>query len=241
MSLGTLYLLPAPLGELSDIAWLPAPMLSITRRLQHFVVENAKSARALLKAIGTDLPLQQLAMQELSEHTKAEAISELLAPLLAGHDVGLLSEAGCPGVADPGAPLVAACHQHGIRVVPCVGPSSILLALMASGCDGQRFAFHGYLPAEESARIDAIRKLERRSADNQETQVCIETPYRNNALLASLLNSLKPDSWLATVSEVSTATEQITAQTVARWPQARPDLHRRPTVFVFKAASGKRR
>lgn len=234
---GTLYLLPAPLGALDDIAWLPAPLLQQAHRLQYFVVENAKSARQLLKAIGTATPLQQLHMQELNEHTPPAAIQALLQPLLDGHDTGLLSEAGCPGIADPGAPLVAACHQRGIRVVPCVGPSSILLALMASGASGQRFTFHGYLPADEASRIQAIRELEQRSAQKHEAQLFIETPYRNQALLSSLIAHLRPDSWLVAAADLSTASEQIIARHVHAWPQPLPDLQRRPTVFVVQAAA----
>lgn len=233
-SKGTLYLLPAPLGALDDIAWLPAPLLGTARRLQHFVVENAKSARQLLKAIGTDAPLQQLQMQELNEHTPAEAIVRLLQPLLEGHDVGLLSEAGCPGIADPGAPLVAECHRRNIRVVPCVGPSSIVLALMASGASGQRFAFHGYLPADESSRLQAIRDLEQRSARHNEAQIFIETPYRNNALLGSLLLTLRADSWLAAAANLATAEEQVIARPVQEWP-GDIDLNRKPTVFIVQA------
>lgn len=232
---GVLYLLPAPLGALDDIAWLPAPLINTARRLDHFVVEHAKSARQLLKAIGTNTPLQQLQLTELNEHTPPGEIDALLQPLLAGYDVGLLSEAGCPGIADPGAPLVAACHRQGIRVVPCVGPSSILLALMASGASGQRFTFHGYLPADESGRILAIRELENNSRERNETQIFIETPYRNNALLGSLLATLKPDSWLTAATDLTTATEQIVAQRVHSWPKPLPDFNKRPTVFVVQA------
>lgn len=232
---GTLYLLPAPLGALDDIAWLPAPLVATARRLTHFVVEHPKSARQLLKAIATDTPLQQLVMQELNEHTPASQIDSLLQPLLAGHDVGLLSEAGCPGIADPGAPLVAACHRKGIRVVPCVGPSSLVLALMASGASGQRFAFHGYLPADEQGRVTAIRALEKRSRDNHEAQLFIETPYRNNALLGTLLGTLQGDTWLTVAADLTTATEQVVAQAVNSWPKPAPDLHKRPTVFVVQA------
>lgn len=238
---GTLYLLPAPLGALDDIAWLPVPLVNTARRLVHFVVEHPKSARQLLKAIGTDAPLQQLQLTELNEHTAPDRVEDLLAPLLAGHDLGLLSEAGCPGIADPGAPLVAACHRHGIKVVPCVGPSSILLALMASGASGQRFAFHGYLPADEAGRVAAIRELEQRSRERDEAQIFIETPYRNNALLGSLLNTLKPDSWLCAAAELSTANEQIVAQSAHAWPRPAPDFNKRPTVFIVQAQSTRRR
>lgn len=157
---GTLYLVPVPLGPTAPQESLPANVLAAIRPLAHFVVEQAKTARAFLKAAGTDLPLQELQLQELNEHTKANELGRLLEPLRAGHDVGLLSEAGCPAVADPGANLVALAQQEGIRVVPLIGPSSLLLALMASGLNGQRFAFQGYLPAKEADRTKVLRELE---------------------------------------------------------------------------------
>lgn len=239
MSYGTLFLLPAPLGALDDIACLPMPLLETTRKLSYFVVEHSKSARQLLKAIGTDTPLQQLQLSELNEHSKPEVIKDLIQPLIDGKDVGLLSEAGCPGVADPGAPLVAACHRHGIRVVPYVGPSSILLALMASGASGQRFTFHGYLPADEAGRVQAIRELEQTSKDRNESQIFIETPYRNNALLGSLLSTLKPDTWLSIATDLTTEHEQIVANEARLWPKALPELNKRPTVFIVQAPAKK--
>lgn len=239
MSYGTLFLLPAPLGALDDITCLPRPLLETTRKLSYFVVEHSKSARQLLKAIGTDTPLQQLQLNELNEHSKPEVIKDLMQPLIDGKDVGLLSEAGCPGVADPGAPLVAACHRHGIRVVPYVGPSSILLALMASGASGQRFTFHGYLPADEAGRVQAIRELEQTSKDRNESQIFIETPYRNNALLGSLLSTLKPDTWLSIATDLTTEHEQIVANEARLWPKALPELNKRPTVFIVQAPAKK--
>ena len=157
---GTLYLVPVPLGPTAPQESLPANVLAAIRPLAHFIVEQAKTTRAFLKAAGTDLPLQELQLQELNEHTKANELDRLLEPLRAGHDVGLLSEAGCPAVADPGANLVALAQQEGIRVVPLIGPSSLLLALMASGLNGQRFAFQGYLPAKEADRTKVLRELE---------------------------------------------------------------------------------
>lgn len=239
MSFGTLFLLPAPLGALDDITCLPRPLLETTRKLSYFVVEHSKSARQLLKAIGTDTPLQQLQLSELNEHSKPEVIKDLMQPLLEGKDVGLLSEAGCPGVADPGAPLIAACHRQGIRVVPHVGPSSILLALMASGASGQRFTFHGYLPADEAGRVQAIRELEQTSKDRNESQIFIETPYRNNALLGSLLSTLKPDTWLSIATDLTTEHEQIVANETRLWPKTLPELNKRPTVFIVQAAAKK--
>ena len=176
---GSLYLIPVPLGPVSPETCLPPDTLAVARRLDHFVVERAKTARAHLKAMGHPQPIQALHLEELNEHTPATAIATLLAPLKAGHDVGLLSEAGCPAVADPGAALVLAAHRADIRVVPLIGPSSILLALMASGLGGQRFAFHGYLPAKEPERSQAIRELEKTARRDRATQLFIETPYRS--------------------------------------------------------------
>lgn len=189
---GTLYLIPVPLGPVAPETCLPPDTLAVARRLDHFVVERAKTARAHLKAMGHPLPLQSIAMQELNEHTPASAIAELLAPLRAGHDLGLLSEAGCPAVADPGANLVRAAHAASIAVVPLVGPSSILLALMASGLGGQRFAFHGYLPAKEPERSRSIQTLEKAARRDQATQLFIETPYRAAVLLDALAATLSP-------------------------------------------------
>jgi len=188
----TLYLIPVPLGPVSPEACLPPDTLAVARRLDHFVVERAKTARAHLKAMGHPLPIQSLNIEELNEHTPAAAIAALLAPLKAGHDVGLLSEAGCPAWADPGAALVMAAHRENIPVLPLIGPSSILLALMASGLGGQRFTFHGYLPAKEPERSQKIRELEKTARKENATQLFIETPYRSAALLDALATTLAP-------------------------------------------------
>ncbi len=229
---GTLYLIPTPLGPTPLDSVLPAETLRVTTRLNHFIVENAKTARAFLKQVGTALPLQQLDIVELNEHTPAAALEALLAPLLAGHDVGLLSEAGCPAIADPGAPLVRLAHQHSIPVKPLVGPSSILLALMSSGLIGQRFAFHGYLPAKPEARIAAIKDLEQRAARDDAAQVFIETPYRNQAMLGSLLAAGQADTWLCVASNLTLADETITTQALADWRRKPLVVPRDPSVFV---------
>lgn len=238
---GVLYLIPVPLGAMgasSLEAVLPAPVVAQTRRLQHFVVEHAKTARAFLKSVGTDTPLQALELHELNEHSKSGDIAPLLAPLLAGNDVGLLSEAGCPAVADPGAELVAAAQARGIRVVPFVGPSSLLLALMGSGLCGQRFAFHGYLPAKEDERAKTIKALELESQKQQQTQLFIETPYRNQAMLASLLQHCRPETRLCLACDLTLPSELIQTKTCQEWQQAPlPDLDKRPTVFLFLAAN----
>jgi len=236
---GRLFLIPTPLGAGSDPRrLLPADTLAAVARLDCFVVENAKAARAFLKAAGTDKPLQALEMAELSEHTTAAAIPGLLAPLLAGRDVGLLSDAGCPAVADPGAALVAAAHEAGIEVVPLVGPSSLLLALMASGLNGQRFAFAGYLPAQPDARAARLRELERRSAAGDETVLWIETPYRNRQVFETALAVLAPETRLTVASQLTLAGEAVRTRRVHDWRKAPPEIPREPTVFALLAPPG---
>lgn len=241
MAHGTLYLIPAPLGEGELAHILPEAVRQQAAGLRHFVVEQAKTARAYLKQLGVTVAIQELSIAELNEHTKPGEIDALLAPLLAGHDVGLLSEAGCPAIADPGALLVRRAHERGVRVMPLVGPSSILLALMASGANGQRFSFHGYLPVDAADRVRKLRELERRSSEFDEAVAFIETPYRNNQMLGTLLDTLKPATLLCAASELTTANEIIVSRRVGEWPKARPDLHKHPTVFVLYAGQDRRR
>ena len=236
MGRGTLYLIPVPLGAASPEASLPAPVLAQIRPLVHFVVENAKSARSFLKAADTDHPLQTLQLEELNEHTRPDALGRLLSPLRAGHDVGLLSEAGCPAVADPGASLVALAQHENIRVVPLIGPSSLLLALMASGLDGQRFAFHGYLPAKEAERAKTLRDLESESRKRRQTQLFIETPYRNRQMFDSILQVCQPATRVSLATDLTLPDESVLTRTVLQWKkQMPPDIERRPTVFLLLA------
>ncbi len=215
--MATLYLIPVPLGPVSPDACLPADTLAVARRLEHFVVERAKTARAHLKAMGHPLPIQALQIEELNEHTPAASIPPLLAPLKAGYDVGLLSEAGCPAVADPGAALVMAAHREGIAVIPLIGPSSILLALMASGLGGQRFAFHGYLPAKEPERSQKIRELEKTARRDRATQLFIETPYRSVVLLDALAATLSPDTLISVGADLSMPGQLIQTRSAKNW------------------------
>jgi len=232
---GTLYLIPTPLGDTALDTALPTETQTITRRLTHFIVENAKTARAFLKQIGTTLPLQQLTLSELNEHTPSAALLALLQPLRDGIDCGLLSEAGCPAIADPGAPLVRLAHQHGITVKPLVGPSSIVLALMASGLIGQRFAFHGYLPAKADARLLALKDLENRSARDDAAQVFIETPYRNAAMLETIA-ALQPDTLFSVACDLTLASEYLYSDAIGKdgkGIKSLPDLNKRPCVFML--------
>jgi 16S rRNA (cytidine1402-2'-O)-methyltransferase len=232
---GTLYLIPTLLGPEGLSASLPPGTLDIVRALDSFVAENAKSARQFLKQVGMPVPLAQLRIEELDQHTHPEQLDRLLAPLRAGKSAGMLSEAGCPGVADPGAELVAAAHREGMRVAPLVGPSSLLLALMASGLNGQHFCFHGYLPVERGKREQAIRQLEADSAARHVTQLFIEAPYGNNQLLSALVATLRPDTRLSLATDLTQPTETIGTKLVREWRRGTPDLDRRPTVFLFLA------
>ena len=229
--MATLYLIPVPLGPVSPDACLPPDTLAVARRLDHFIVERAKTARAHLKAMGHPQPLQSLHLSELNEHTPATAIPQLLTPLKAGHDVGLLSEAGCPAVADPGAELVKAAHCEGIPVVPLIGPSSILLALMASGLGGQRFAFHGYLPAKEPERSQTIRELEKTARKDKATQLFIETPYRSAALLDALATTLSPDTLISVGADLSLPSQLIRTRSAKNWRGQSDSIKDRLVVF----------
>lgn len=231
--MAALYLIPVPLGPVGPDACLPADTLAVARRLEHFVVERAKTARAHLKAMGHPLPIQALHIEELNEHTPTTAIPQLLAPLRAGHDVGLLSEAGCPAVADPGAALVMAAHREGIAVVPLIGPSSILLALMASGLGGQRFAFHGYLPAKEPERSQKIRELEKIARRERATQLFIETPYRSVALLDALTATLSPDTLVSVGADLSLPGQLIQTRSAKYWRGQTEAVRDRLVVFAI--------
>jgi 16S rRNA (cytidine1402-2'-O)-methyltransferase len=224
-----LYLVPAALGG-TPARVLPAPTIETVRALRDFAVENAKSARAFLAALGMPCPLRELGIVDLEQDSAV-----LLAPLRAGRSLGVISEAGCPGVADPGQALVAAAHAAGYRVVPLVGPSSLLLALMASGLEGQRFAFRGYLPRDAAGRAQRIRTLEKDSREARETQIFIETPYRNDVLLGALLACCAPDTRLCVAIDLTLPGEEIATRSIAQWRRARAVIGRRPAVFLLLA------
>ena len=241
---GTLYLIPTPLldpksgsaDEAALSASQPPDVRARIASLTCFAVENAKAARAFLKTNGTALPLQELAIHEIGHQPDAPALQPLLAALQAGHDVGVLAEAGCPGIADPGAQLAALAHAKRIRVVPLVGASSLLLALMASGLNGQRFAFHGYLPVKPEERSKRIKELEQRSTREGESQLFIETPYRNEALLASLLGALKSETRLCVAADLTLATEFVQTRKIKDWRGFSGNtLSKRPSLFILQA------
>lgn len=242
---GTLYLLPNTLGPGGALsAVIPDPVLHRIASLDYFVAENAKSARAHLKAVGAVHPLthpiQDIRIEELDVNTDAATLPRLLEPLLDGKDAGLLSEAGVPAVADPGANLVRLAHRRGVPVKPLVGPSSLLLAVMASGLNGQSFAFHGYLPTDPARRTERIRVLEKRSKAERQTQLFIETPYRNAAMLDALATACQPTTLLCVATDLTLASESVRTQTAAAWKSAiaagkGPDFHKKPTVFLLLA------
>ena len=234
---GTLYLLPTPIAQGSLNSALPPTVITLARRIEHFLVEDAKSARAFLKQLGHPKPLRELSIVEIG-HAPADAdLATWLAPLQAGADIALLSEAGCPAVADPGATLVAAAHRHGWAVQPLIGPSSIILALMASGLNGQRFRFVGYVPISSEERASTIRALESQSKD--ETQIFIETPYRNAALFDALLQHCRPTTRLAVAVDLTGDAEFIRQFTIDQWRTHRSTAHsalaKQPAVFCLQA------
>jgi 16S rRNA (cytidine1402-2'-O)-methyltransferase len=241
---GTLYLIPNSLGPGALDEVLPASVRQTTAQLDYFIAENAKTARAFLKLVSTThplgKPLQEIEIRELNINTAASELPALLAPLLAGRNAGLVSEAGVPAVADPGADLVRLAHQKNIPVKPLVGPSSILLALMASGLNGQSFAFQGYLPTDSGQRANRLRQLEQCSRQEKQTQIFIETPYRNEAMLEAIANHCTSSTLLTVATDLTLETETVRTQSVQIWKHEItagrfPDFKKKPTVFLLLA------
>lgn len=232
---GVLHLIPSPLGEANLDTVIPVEVQTLLRRLSTFIAERPKTARAFLKQLRHPLPLSGLEILTLDEHTGSHELQHLLVPLQAGKDVGLLSEAGAPAVADPGANLIQLAHKTGITVQAHVGPSAILLALMASGLQGQRFCFHGYLPSEKSARRQALSNIERESRQKKQTQIFIETPYRSQHLLLDILATCNKEALLCLAVNLTTAQELVRTQTLKAWQQELPDIRDKPTTFLLLA------
>lgn len=235
---GKIYLVPNFLGEISESETqrnFPEENVSIIRSLKHFIVEDIRTVRRFLKRVDKSINIDELTFYELNKHTKVEDIPGYLKAADEGLDIGIVSEAGCPGVADPGADVVAIAHQKGIRVVPLVGPSSILMAMMASGMNGQNFAFVGYLPVEKAGNIKAIKQLEDRSIREHQTQIFIETPYRNVKMMQDLLFALRPQTRLCVACNVTCLDEYIVTKTVSQWRSVKmPDIDKRPTIFLIQ-------
>lgn len=234
---GTLFLIPVTLGpSVQTTHVIPNEVITTAHRIKHFVAENAKNARASLKLFAHPCPLREIHIAELNQHTPEASIAELLRPLHEGHDMGLMSDAGCPAVADPGSALVQIAHQQGIRITPLVGPSSILLALMASGMNGQRFSFHGYLPAKTVERQKALTKLETESRTHGGVEIFIETPYRNEAMLEAALQ-LSPKTRLCIACDLTLPTESIRSARISDWKKTgrRENYSDRPAIFLLQA------
>ncbi len=234
--LGTLHLIPVGLSEAGIDNWLPAAAQQQASGLTHYVAENAKTARAFLKLLALARPIQDIDIQTLPAKPDQARLEQCLAPLFAGHDLGLVSEAGCPAVADPGSALVALAHRAGARVHPWVGPSSIMLGLMASGLDGQRFAFHGYAPVKPADRARQLKQWEQLSARLSQTQILIETPYRNDAMFETLAQTLAPQTRLCLARALTGPEQWVATRTVQQWRKApTPKLSGLPTLFLFQA------
>ncbi len=230
---GNLYLIPTTLGETEPLDVMPLSVKKVVEQLDYFIVENGKSARRFIKKITPEKSQPSLKLMPLDKHTDEVETRTYLDVCEDGISVGLLSEAGVPAVADPGSSIVKLAHQKGIKVVPLVGPSSILMAIMASGMNGQNFAFNGYLPIEKSERRKKIKELERISLDRNQSQLFIETPYRNNKMFEELVNSLQPSTRVCVACDITLPSEYIKTLSVKDWKKSKPELHKRPTIFII--------
>lgn len=236
MSKGTLYLIPVPLAEAAEQASYTAFHKQLIEEIDEYVVENEKTARRFLKLAGRTKPQSELIIHDYGKHVRDKVdYNHIFRSAQQGKDIGLMSDAGCPGVADPGAEVVAEAHKRGIRVIPLVGPSSILLALMASGFSGQKFAFHGYLPIDKADRSRKLKDLESQSAKEKQTQIFIETPFRNNVLFEELLKHCKPQTKICVASNLTAEDEMVMTRSVSDWKQQQVDLHKKPTIFLIYA------
>ncbi len=235
MNKGTLFLIPAPLGATPIDEIMPETVKKTVAKLRYFIVENEKTARRFIKQICPEKKQSELVVYQLNKHDKTAGLDNFIKPLLAGEDIGLLSEAGLPAIADPGGLVVAMAHRKQVPVKPLCGPSSLMLALMSSGLNGQNFSFEGYLPKEQGALKKQIKLLEKRSLHEKKSIICIETPYRNNKLFQSFIKYLHADTRLCVASDLTLPTEFIKTLPVNKWRQHQPDLHKRPTVFIFQS------
>ncbi len=228
-----LYLIPTSLGESSFDTILPAANTQLVSELKYFIVEDLRSARRFLKKLNPAIEIDSLTFFVLNQHTSPEELSTFLQPMLNGNNMGVLSEAGCPAIADPGADVVAMAQKHNFRVIPLVGPSSILLSLMASGFNGQSFSFVGYLPIQPAERTKMLRKLENRAYTENQSQIFIETPYRNMKMLEEILQSCQSQTRLCIAADITLPTEFIKTKTIKEWKTQLPDLNKRPCIFLI--------
>ena len=230
---GKLYLIPTTLGEMIPDDVLPQTIKRSIDFIDHYIVENEKTARRFIKSVNPEKKQPNLKIFLLNKRTEESEFNEFIKPIYDGYNIGLMSEAGCPGVADPGAAIVKIAHEKGIQVVPLVGPSSILLAMMASGMNGQSFAFNGYLPIEKGEKKKALKDFERFSQEKNQSQLFIETPYRNNKMLEDLTNSLDQNTQVCVACDITLPTEFIKTQSANSWKKNIVDLHKRPTIFII--------
>lgn len=230
---GNLFLIPSPLGEISKYEVVPPSVNYIVNTISDYIVEDERTARRYLKKLGIKTPIDQLTFLTLNKRTAPEQYASYLKAADEGRDMGLISDAGCPGIADPGADVVRLAHRSGIRVIPLAGPSSVIMALMASGLNGQNFAFHGYLPIERSDRIKRIKELEKTALHTGASQVFMETPYRNEPLLDDLLKTCSSSTLLCIACDISLQTEFICTRKISQWRNEKPALDKRPAIFII--------
>lgn len=230
---GKLYLIPTTLGENNPDEVLPFTIKKTIELIDYYIVENEKTARKCIKAVFPEKSQPSLQLFILNKHTKTEELNQFIMPMLMGNNMGLMSEAGCPGIADPGAVIVKMAHENGIQVIPLVGPSSIFLALMASGMNGQNFSFNGYLPIDKNEKKTALKFFEKISFENNSTQIFIETPYRNNKLLEDILAILQPNTQLCVAADITLPTEYIKTKLIKDWKKEKVDLQNRPCIFII--------
>jgi len=232
---GKIYLIPTTLGSDNIEMVIPSGVVGVIGQLSHFIVENVRTARRFIKRVCPDQSIDDLTFYTLNKHTAMEEIPGFLTPLHQGRDMGVMSEAGVPGIADPGERVVWYAQEQEIQVIPLTGPSSITLALMGSGLNGEHFAFHGYLPIHQSGRIKKLKALEKQSKYEGQTQIFMETPYRNNKLLNDLLSHCKEETYLCIARDITTENSMIRTRTIGAWKGHAPDLHKRPTIFILAA------
>lgn len=233
MEKGVLFLIPVPLAENAASKSFTTYNIEVINSIKTYIVENEKTARKFLKEAGIKTPQSELVIHDYGKHKRGNSMVPFFKELMTGTDVGLMSEAGCPGVADPGAEVVAEAHKRGIKVVPLSGPNSILLALMASGFNGQSFTFHGYLPIDKVERGKRIKELEQLAQKNRQTQIFIETPFRNNHLFDDILKNSAAQTLLCVASNLTAEDEFVKTQTIGQWKQEKIDLHKKPTIFLI--------
>lgn len=231
--LGKLYLIPTTLGEVDPMDVLPQTVRRAIDFIDDYIVENEKTARKFIKSINPEKVQATLRLSSLNKHTAKSEHAEMIKACLEGKNIGLMSEAGCPGVADPGAVIVKLAHEKGIQVIPLVGPSSIILAMMASGMNGQSFTFNGYLPIEKSDKKTTLKELEKLSHDKNQSQIFIETPFRNNKMLEDILQAIHPETYLCIATDITLPTEYIKTMKASEWKKTKVDLHKRPSIFII--------